>query len=197
MEPVFVGGHPAIDFVNTAFSPQGEPVDVIHDGRSFLDWLVRAGLLTESASTRLRRRVSAKRLDAAATAARDMRTWARSWITRWRLDPEADYGAELRRLNTYLHRGASSREVIAENGCLRLAERVRLESVDDVLAIVATRVAALVTGENPSCIKSCAGSNCTLLFLDRTKGRRRLFCSASTCGNRAKVAAFRARQAGP
>ncbi len=196
MEPVFLGGHPAIDFLNTRFAPHGEPVDVITDGRSLLEWLVRAGLVTESASTRLRRRVSAEHLDAAAVAAREMRTWAKAWITRWRLDPHADYRAELRRLNAWLQRGATSREVVSEHGRLRLGERVRLDGVDDVLAIIATSLAELVTAEDPSYIKACAGSDCTLWFLDRTKGHRRLFCSASVCGNRAKVAAFRARHAG-
>ncbi|HZS60475.1 MAG TPA: CGNR zinc finger domain-containing protein [Gemmatimonadaceae bacterium] len=197
MEPVFLGDHPAIDFLNTAFAPRGEPVDVITDGRSLLDWLVHAGLVTESAAARLKRRVSTERLDAAASAARDMRTWAKAWITRWRRDPEADYSAELRRLNAWLQRGATSREVVDEHGRLHLAERVRLDSADDLLAVVATSLAELVTGEDPTYIKSCAGSDCTLWFLDRTKGHRRLFCSASACGNRAKVAAFRARHAGP
>jgi predicted RNA-binding Zn ribbon-like protein len=52
----------------------------------------------------------------------------------------------------------------------------------------------LITQEDASLLKSCSGSGCTLWFLDRTKAHRRLFCSATACGNRAKVAAFRQRQ---
>jgi predicted RNA-binding Zn ribbon-like protein len=43
-------------------------------------------------------------------------------------------------------------------------------------------------------LKWGAGAGCTLWFVDRTKAHRRIFCSATTCGNRAKVAAFRQRQ---
>jgi predicted RNA-binding Zn ribbon-like protein len=194
MEPVFLGGHPAMDFLNTAFSPYGEVIDVIADGRSFLDWFVRADLVTGSAAARLKRRISAARLDATAAEARNIRAWAHAWIARWSRDPLGDYRGDVRRLNTMLLRGVSYREVVSTNGRLHLAERHRVDRADDLLVIIATQLASLVTSEDPSRIKPCAGSDCTLWFVDRTKGHRRLFCSASACGNRAKVAAFRARQ---
>jgi predicted RNA-binding Zn ribbon-like protein len=46
-------------------------------------------------------------------------------------------------------------------------------------------------------VKRCEGAECTLWFVDRTKAHRRRFCSATACGNRDKVAAFRARQRRP
>lgn len=194
MEPVFLGGHPALDFLNTAFAPRGEVIDVIGDGRSLLAWLIRAELVTESEAARLKSRVSADRLDAAAREARSVRAWARAWVGRWSRDPLADYRAEVRRLNGLLLRGASSSKVLSANGRFRLAERARIERADDLIFVIATQLAWLVTSEDPTHIKPCAGAACTLWFLDRTKGHRRMFCSASACGNRAKVAAFRARQ---
>jgi predicted RNA-binding Zn ribbon-like protein len=193
MEPVFLGGHPAMDFLNTSFSPRGERVDVISDGRAFLDWLVRAGLVTESA-VRLARRLSAERLDAVANEARRMRSWAEAWIARWSLAPGADYRAELRRLNAWLHHGAWHREIQPMNGRLAIVELPRVDDADDLLGLIAFQLASLVVSEDPTLVRRCAGDGCTLWFLDRTKGHRRLFCSASACGNRAKVAAFRARR---
>jgi predicted RNA-binding Zn ribbon-like protein len=194
MEPVFLGGHPAMDFLNTAFSPHGELVDVIADGRSFLDWLVRAGLVAESAAARLKRRLSAERLDAVADEARRMRSWAEAWIGRWRFAPRADYPAELRRLNAWLRRGAWHREMQSVNGRLELVDLVRVDDAEDLLGLIAFQLASLVASEDPTLVRRCAGDGCTLWFLDRTKGHRRLFCSASACGNRAKVAAYRARR---
>lgn len=196
MDPVFLGGHPAMDFLNTAFSPHGETVEVIGDGRSFLDWLVRADLLTSSAAARLKRRVSTAQLDATAAEARSIRAWAHAWITQWSRDPLGDYGADVRRLNSLLVRGGSYREVVPSHGRFDLAEHARIDSADDLLAIIAAQLAALITTTDPTHIKPCAGPDCTLWFLDRTKGHRRMFCSAAACGNRAKVAAFRARHAG-
>ena len=45
MRPLFLGSHPAVDFLNTALAPQGTPIETIGDGRAFVDWLVTAGLL--------------------------------------------------------------------------------------------------------------------------------------------------------
>jgi predicted RNA-binding Zn ribbon-like protein len=194
MEPLFLGGHPAIDFINTTFCPEGERVEVIENGAAFVDWLLRAGLLTDTAAARLKRRLGAQGLDAAASEARALRDWASGWISRWSRDPYGDYGAERRRLNGLLHHGGYHRELVSEGDHWRLRECSNTDSGEDILAVIATQIALLVTSEAPTLVKQCAGLGCTLWFLDRTKGHRRAYCSASACGNRAKVAAFRARQ---
>jgi len=71
-----------------------------------------------------------------------------------------------------------------------------MDSADELIVLVATQVAFLIATEQPELVKHCAGTGCTLWFLDRTKAHGRLFCSAAVCGNRAKVAAFRERQRG-
>lgn len=191
---LFVGGHPALDFLNTSYAPQGQPVDVIADGRAFVAWLVEAGLLEEHGASALKRRLGARAIDDLAAEVRKLRTWAGDWMARWLEDPTGDASAERRRLNALLHRAASHREVVATGNGLALEERRDLGSADGVLALIAEQVAALLVNEDPSLVKRCAGPGCTLWFLDRTKGHRRLFCSAAACGNRAKVAAFRERQ---
>lgn len=194
MDPLFLGGHRAIDFINTTFCPEGERVEVIGNGAAFVDWLIRANLLTDTAAARLKRRLGVQGLDAAASEARALRDWASSWIERWSRDPDGDYGTEVRRLNGLLHHGGYHRELVTEGNHLQLRECSNTDSGDDLLAAIATQIALLITSEAPTLVKSCAGPGCTLWFLDRTKGHRRAYCSASACGNRAKVAAFRARQ---
>ena len=46
--PLFVAGHPALDFLNTAFAPDGQHMEAIGSGPAFLDWLVGAELLTRA-----------------------------------------------------------------------------------------------------------------------------------------------------
>ncbi len=43
-------------------------------------------------------------------------------------------------------------------------------------------------------VKSCAHPDCTRLYLDSSRGKNRHWCGMSTCGNKVKVQAFRARQ---
>jgi predicted RNA-binding Zn ribbon-like protein len=190
---LFVAGHPAIDFLNSAYAPGGAQIETIGDGRALLDWLVRAGLLDESESAALARRFTRKALDAAAQEARAVREWARAWLTAWRASPGRDYSDEIAALNKLLARETRDREVIAVKRRLELLDRTRICDANALLAPVAVQLARLLTQEDPSLIKACAGADCTLWFLDRTKAHRRMFCSATACGNRAKVAAFRRR----
>ena len=117
-------------------------------------------------------------------------------LERWRTAPDDDYQAEIAALNKLLARGAWHDEVVATEAGTRMVERVHGDDPDTLLASIARQIAELITSEDASLLKSCAGSGCTLWFLDRTKAHRRLFCSATVCGNRAKVAAFRRRQRG-
>jgi predicted RNA-binding Zn ribbon-like protein len=194
MEPLFIGSHVAADFLNTAFEPDGEHVETIGDGRALFAWLVAANLLEDAQATKLMRRLGSKGADAAAAEARKLREWARAWLARWRKAPNADHEVELAALNAYLSREVRSREVIQTKQGLLLQTQTHTDNAEELLALLAGTIASLVTDEDPSLLRTCAGSACTLWFLDRTKAHRRLFCSAATCGNRAKVAAYRERQ---
>jgi predicted RNA-binding Zn ribbon-like protein len=193
-EALFLGGHPALDFLNTKYGSGEQAKELIGDGASFLRWLVRAGLLDPHAIAPMKRRLSERSLDLAAAEARKLRDWAVQWITRWSDRPKGDYAAELRRLNGLLEHSHSYREAIATTHGLRVVAREHLLTADELVAAVALPLAVLVAEEDPQLIKRCAGPSCTLWFLDKTKAHRRLFCSATGCGNRAKVAAFRERQ---
>jgi predicted RNA-binding Zn ribbon-like protein len=196
MKPLFLGSHPAMDFLNTSLSPDGTSLELIGDGQSFVAWLVSAGLLDPAMAAKMKRRFPAQALDAVAAEARKFREWAGDWILRWRESPDGDYKAELRRLNRLLERAKSYREVVAAENGVQLVERSRMDTADESLAVVATQFALLVATEQAALVKKCAGAGCTLWFLDRTRAHGRLFCSATVCGNRAKVAAFRNRQRG-
>ncbi len=193
-QPLFLGSHPAVDFLNTAFAPNGMHIETIPDGRALLDWMVGAGLLKEADAARLMRRAGSTVLDSAAQEARKVREWARRWLERWRSAPDDDYDQEIAALNKLLARAAWHDEVVVTDEGARILANVPSNDPDALVALIARQIAALITKENASLLKSCTGSGCTLWFLDRTKAHRRVFCSATACGNRAKVAAFRQRQ---
>jgi predicted RNA-binding Zn ribbon-like protein len=194
MNHLFLGGHPATDFLNTRPTPHGAAIELVGDGTSYAAWLDGAGLLPATTASTLRRRFGAAALDAAAAQARDLREWARGWIARWRDAPGRPYQAERRRLNRLMARAACYPEMLLTKDGFQVAERWRIDAADELVAVVAAQIASLIATEDPALVKRCAGAGCTLWFVDRTKAHRRLFCSATACGNRAKVAAFRDRQ---
>ncbi len=193
-QSLFVAGHPALDFLNSAYAPGGQLIETIGDGRALLDWMTAAKLIGEAEAAAFVRRFGRKALDATAAEARTVREWARTWLSAWRASPGRDYRDEIAVLNKRLARENRGRELIAVKNELQLLERLRFADAGALLAPIAGEIARLVAHEDPALIKSCAGADCTLWFLDRTKAHRRMFCSTTACGNRAKVAAFRRRQ---
>lgn len=193
-QTLFLAGHPGVDFLNSAYAPGEQRIETLGDGIALLDWMVGARLLDEAESATLQRRFTRKALDEAAQEARAVREWARTWLTAWRANPTRDYSEEIAALNKLLARETRGRELVAVKRRLALLDRSRFAEARALLAPIAVEIARLVTEEDPSLVKACAGADCTLWFLDRTKAHRRMFCSAATCGNRAKVAAFRLRQ---
>jgi predicted RNA-binding Zn ribbon-like protein len=76
---------------------------------------------------------------------------------------------------------------LAEDGSVR-----RSGGLDEVLTEVARAAVELLGG--PATVKECSDPQCTRLYVDNSRKQARRWCDMRSCGNRAKVAEFRARQ---
>lgn len=85
------------------------------------------------------------------------------------------------------------------HGAPRLDSRARAQWVSDApVAVALGRVAAdaiLRFSTEPERLAVCERPECGALLLSRSRSDRRRWCSMELCGNRVKVAAYRARQA--
>lgn len=61
--------------------------------------------------------------------------------------------------------------------------------------VVAADFARFLCESEPERLRSCSDPACTMVFYDTSKNNTRRWCSMSICGNRDKVARFRARRA--
>jgi predicted RNA-binding Zn ribbon-like protein len=68
--------------------------------------------------------------------------------------------------------------------------------VDGALGRVLAAVADTMADETWLRLKACRDETCRWAFLDTAKNRSRAWCSMRSCGNRAKVRAYRARRDG-
>jgi predicted RNA-binding Zn ribbon-like protein len=145
----------------------------------------------------MRARALPGELDRVAAQARSLREWFRSFVRRHQGRPlGAEALAELEPLNRLLERDEIFRRVAlppAGQGTFALETLRRWRSPDALLLPVGEALARLACTEDFSNIKNCAGPCCTLLFVDRTRGRARRWCSMAICGNRAKQAGHRHR----
>ncbi len=63
------------------------------------------------------------------------------------------------------------------------------------LSTLARTAVELFGPETDGRIRSCSADDCTILYLDTSRSANRRWCSMQRCGNRAKVRAFRERNA--
>lgn len=200
--PFFIGGAPALDFLNSIATPVDTPVEWITSGDDLLDWLGEANLVSREILVPIRRTALPGELDAVAAQARALREWFREFIGEHRGKPlRSEALKELAPLNRVLERDQSYGQIVKrergqdpEGLVLAWRPQRRWQTPDTLLLPIANSMAQLVCDEDFSHIKGCEGEACTLFFLDRAHGRGRRWCSMAVCGNRAKQAAHRKRE---
>lgn len=192
-----IGGHPAVDFVNTVASWNSDAAgEYLNNYEDFLRWSERAGLLWAAATKRFRNRPEAEKL-AAFDAVLKMRDSLHAVFAAraagGKLPQEAlDY------LNTIIRRTVEWRRIAADTDT-DLRQICCVWDMKDAPAMaalgpVAWKAAELLELGELSRLKECPGNDCGWLFLDTSKNRSRQWCSMKTCGNTAKVKRFRNRQ---
>jgi predicted RNA-binding Zn ribbon-like protein len=212
--PLFIADSSGLDFLNSTAIPVDTRVEWLGSGPDFLAWLQEAEVVPETVLAGFRKTALPGELDAVAAQARALREWFRGFVNTHKgrpLKPKALN--ELEPLNRVLARDEEFGQIIArDNGrkakalraeqgeeeetfsALEWSRQRRWRSTDSLLLPLAKAMAALVCDADFSHVKACEGQNCTLLFVDRTRGHARRWCSMAVCGNRAKQAAHRDRQ---
>jgi predicted RNA-binding Zn ribbon-like protein len=176
---VFVGGNLALDFVGTLnerFSGRAEQLRAPADLGT---WLVRAEVLDEPPP------VSERDL----AAAIELR--------------EVLFAVVARQIDG-VDQASTATERDLVNAAAAVPPPVPLLSADNTvqrvgnvaagLSAVAREAMALFQRTDGSVLKWCADEKCTHPFLDHSHGHRRRWCGMAGCGDRAKAAAYRARQ---
>ena len=200
--PYFIADATALDFLNTVATPVDTTFDWLESGEDLLEWLQTSQLVPGEILGSMRRTALPGELDAVAAQARSLREWFRGFVRQHkgkRLRPEAL--KELAPLNRILERDQEFGQIVkrergqdgaTESGLIWRPAR-RWQTPDSLLLPIAKSMAELVSNDDFTHVKACEGAACTLLFLDRTHGRARRWCSMAMCGNRAKQAAHRKR----
>jgi predicted RNA-binding Zn ribbon-like protein len=183
----FVADHLALDFLNSVVGTGHDRTEFLADDEQVLNWLKRAGLPVDRAAQALKGRRPGLLREAAVA----LRESGRALLERRKAGRRGDPAP----LNRLLARGGAYQQLSWKPGMQprRLAWR-RVETPEDLLVPIAEAMAELLETGDYQMVRRCENPNCTLWFYDRTKSHRRRWCSMAICGNRMKVAAFRARQ---
>jgi predicted RNA-binding Zn ribbon-like protein len=186
-----IGGHLALDFVNTV-SWRGDPrrtVDRLPDFAALLAWAARSGALDPAVARSLAR--AARRDPAAAEsalrAARQLRETLHAVLAAV-VDGGAPDLAALRPVLVDAVRHA------ALAPALPLHWTVPVDTPGDVpRRLTLAALDLLSDGAALSAVRRCEGAGCGWLFLDRSRSHTRRWCSTADCGNRERARRHYAR----
>jgi predicted RNA-binding Zn ribbon-like protein len=195
--PRFITDALGLDFLNVLTSEE------VLDAEGLLKWFEETRLVPQVDLAKLRVDAAPGELDAVAAQARTLGDWFRSFVGDYKGKTlPASAVDRLQPLNRILERDARIGQIdardnlndrIAGSGLEWTSKRV-WRSLDTLLLPIAQAMAELVCNEDFSNIRACEGFGCKLLFVDRTRGRARRWCSMAVCGNRAKQATRRSSQ---
>jgi predicted RNA-binding Zn ribbon-like protein len=194
---VFIADAQGLDFLNSARASSDGPIDWLQNGEALLRWLEQSAIEPPESIQWLQAHWSAAELDAIAGQARELRAWFGGFV-RAHMGRSLD-GSELKeltRLNHLLERQQKYVQIAApRNGGADLEIRTlwRWQCPQSVLLPIAEALARVICEEDFRHIRLCEAPSCGLLFVDRTRGLNRRWCSMSTCGNRSKQATRRNR----
>jgi predicted RNA-binding Zn ribbon-like protein len=182
----FLGGSLWIDLLNTTPVIAGQALDLIGDPASLRRWAALAGLEAEG------------RADEGEVArTRDLRDLLRAGFEALAKGRAPD-GALVDRLNDLLADVSIRLNVErSEDAPAGIVLHSHETVAGDPLAVAAALdFARFATKAEPERLRHCANPSCTMVFHDHGKNNRRRWCSMAACGNRDKVASYRARKRG-
>jgi predicted RNA-binding Zn ribbon-like protein len=186
----YVGGCPALDFINTVDWEGDAPIE----GERFvaypdlIEWAVTGGSMDKRTASRLLALADAD--PAAATRALTSALRARG-ILRSVMREVALKGKPSRETTesfNRLLRSALAHAILAPVGSEnRWSWEGRDEDLTSVLWPVVWEAADLLASKEASQIRECSGENCGWIYVDRSRPRNRRWCEMETCGNREKA----------
>ena len=198
-----VGGHLALDFVNTVDDPEG-PERYDHAGTyaELLGWSVRIGVLTPDGAAELLDAASEHPL-VSSIAVRRAHALRRILIDTFneivminsgepagieRLVPVAHWAA----LRPFVADATAHAELAPDDSMYQLTWP-ETSQLDAMLWPIALAALELLTSPQLSRIKKCAG--CPWLFLDHSKNSSRRWCAMNDCGTHEKIRRYVSRRA--
>ena len=192
-----LGGHPALDFINTIDPREGERrVEHLRSFGDLIDWAQAAGVLKRAEAREAAQeaagdeRAAARALERAIALREAIHAIFVAFVTR--RSPAAGAMDELE---------AAFQQAMAHARLARKASAFHWQldgGLDSVRWHLARDAVALLESDRLGRVKRCPGSgDCGWLFLDASKNGSRRWCSMAGCGNCAKLRRFRRRHARP
>jgi len=186
---LFVGNQPCLDFINTQFVLNGQPVDLLATFSDLVMWLMRVDLMREKEATKIERQWGRQAEGIQPLEqARAFRVTLREMVKRVAAGRPAPPAA-VEAINEMLRYRIGYPQLTRRSGKFEREYQAESRGANQVLGLLAEAATNLLCACDFSLIKKCQNPACVLFFYDTTKNHARHWCSMTICGNRSKVAA--------
>ena len=187
------GGHPALDFVNTLDErPLPEPIEHLVTYSDLVSFTELAGLIAPAQARHLRR-LAGPAPARAVRRARKLREDLFGALAVLRGRGPIPSGA-LRTIAAAIGQAHGARALSASpGGHFAHYDWSSPRAADMPLHACALAIEELLIDTDRSRIRKCRAPDCNVFFIDKSKARRRHWCSMTNCGNREKQRRWRAR----
>ena len=174
---IYLGGPQCLNFVGTVKHRHSSREELLTEPELLSDWAVQGGLLDARVDV----------TDDDLVAAIELREAIYRTVIA-RLEQRRPQVADVNLVNEW-----GSQPQLTPR-LLRTGATRREGTASQLLASLAADLHDLIAGADIENVKRCAHPGCTRLYADSSRGKNRHWCGMSTCGNKVKVQAFRARQ---
>ena len=190
-----VGGHPALDFMNTVeYRGEPEPGDRLDSFESLARWSAASGLLSQTELARVIAPRSARSSPdtRALNSATELREALYAVVVAHVRKARLPRGAS-RIVERHLRNASAASTLRYVAGGPSFSWHIPIHSPGDVAVRLADSANNLLLSLGKIAVHQCSGPNCDWLFIDRSHGHRRLWCQPAKCGNMVRVRRSRAR----
>jgi predicted RNA-binding Zn ribbon-like protein len=174
---VYVSGRRSLDFAGTMKHRNSSREELLTESKLLSDWAVQAGLVDTAIAV----------TDDELASAIELREAIYRTVCA-RLEERRAHAADVDLLNDQATRPQLTPRL------LRTGATRREGTAAQLLASLAADLLDLMAGPDIENVKRCSDPDCTRLYLDSSRAKNRHWCGMGTCGNKAKVKAFRERQ---
>jgi predicted RNA-binding Zn ribbon-like protein len=186
------GGHPALDFVNTLDErPFPGPVENLAEYSDLVRFAESTGLVAPGQARQLRKLAGTDHAPVARRA-RELREHVYDVLTalrqRRKIQPRT-----LQAISAAIREARAAQVLTVSKDRSMAGYGWRSPHAPEApLHACALSIEDLLTAADRGRIRKCGAEDCEVYFIDRSKGRRRHWCSMTNCGNREKQRRWRA-----
>ena len=186
---LFVANQLCLDFINTRFVLNGQPVDLLATFSDLITWLVQVDLVTGEEAEKIERQWGRQAQGTQTLEqARAFRATLRELVERIAAGRPVPQDA-VEAINEMLRYRIGYPQLTRRSGKFERGYQAESREANQLLGLLAEAASDLLCRCDFSLIKKCQNPACVLFFYDTTKNHARHWCSMSLCGNRSKVAA--------